>query len=155
VRGPVLIGLAAALLAGGCREAWWLGPFARKPAAPPAPVTWTAVPGEAIEVIEQGHGERTIRYRVRLPAADEGAGGGGPSRLELRFREPLEGAKVHALGAGPRHHLRLIDGRRVRGDTVTVALAPFPLDDVFVEIHHHMRPTPIVAEVRLGRPVGP
>lgn len=131
----------------GCRAD---GPRARlrallAPPRRPSPISWTALDPASLEVAEE-RGPRNVRYLVRLPAP------AGWSELELRFRQGLDGARVDALGSGPRQSLTLLEGRRVGSDTVTVPLAPVPLEVIEVVVHRHLRPLPLIAGVRLGRP---
>jgi hypothetical protein len=115
------------------------------PSPPAARVSWTPLDPGSLEVAEE-HAPRNVRYLVRLPA------GSGWTELELRFRDGLDGARVDATGSGPRQSLTLLEGRRIGGNTVTIHLAPVPLEVVEVVVHRHFRPLPLVAGVRLGRP---
>ena len=42
-------------------------------------------------------------------------------------------------------------GRRTGGDTVSIPIPPVDVDRLQLTVHHHLRPLPVVAEVRLGR----
>jgi hypothetical protein len=142
----VLVGLLLAP-ASGCRERWLFHPLQR-PAAPATELVWSGFDPAALEVAEDGR-YGTVRYRLRLVTS--AAGVPDLQQIELRFREPLEGAKVDARGEGPRQALTLLQGKRIGGDTVRIALAPLELDRLDVVIHHHRRPLPLVQQVRLGR----
>lgn len=146
--------LLVALATSGCSERWWLGPFERRPARAPEAVSWVPLSADGVVALidHRAASAGRTRFQLHLPPPAEGA---PPySRVELRFRAPLDGARVDADGRGPRHQLRLLDGQRLRGDTVTIELAPFQIETVTVDVHHHLRPVPIVAAVRLGRAVG-
>jgi hypothetical protein len=144
----VLAGLLACLVS-GCERAgprWLFGPFAH--AAPAAEtLTWTSQAGDALDVIESQL-SGAVTYVVALPP---NARATGLRRVELRFHDPLNGARVdaHAIGASGRHPL--LDGRRIGGDTVAIPVPPLDLDRLQLTVHHHLRPLPVVAEVRFGR----
>jgi hypothetical protein len=114
-------------------------PFARaRPAATGSYVATPIDPG-AVTTTELRPG--VVGYVVPLPPGLIDA-----DRLELRFRAALDGARVEAIGGGPRTHATLLR-QRVGGDSVVVPLAPGRIDAVEVRVHRHLRPTPIVREV--------
>ncbi len=129
----------------GGRGRWMFGPFARPP-EPTRSLTYTRVAPAELEITEDHHGG-TVHYRVRPPVVP----GGVDLRLvELRFRDPLDGARVDARGAGARQTLTLLHGRRIGGDRLTIPVGALPLESIDVVVHHHLRPTPLVEQVTLG-----
>jgi hypothetical protein len=136
----------------GCRDGWLAGPLQRRaPAAGAGALAWTPAPADtAVEVQDDDGG--TVRYRMQLPVAD---GGAAPLRgVELRFHEPLDGARVDAWAVSDRGWLVVLAGRRIGGDTVVVPLPPGGQDRIELAVHHHLRPLPVVRSVRLGRSRG-
>jgi hypothetical protein len=142
--GSAALGAILLVAFAGCHERWLLGPFEGRRQAPEA-LAWSSLDPRDVDIVEQrSHG--SVRYRVHLP----GVAHSRALRLELRFREPLAGARVDAHGTGPRHALTLVNRRRVGGDTIAVPLAPLAFERVDVIVHHHLRAVPLVQEVRLG-----
>jgi hypothetical protein len=147
----ILLGAALAALAGaGCRKAWCAGRCDRM-RQPPAPsLTWTIAGSDAITISED-HDHRRVRYGVQLPPTQA-----APLRqVQLRFRDGLGGAKVDARGASARAEVTLLDDRRFGGDAITVDLPGVRLDSLDVVVHHHLRPAPILRDVRFGSEVRP
>jgi hypothetical protein len=138
------------LLARRDRDHWLFGPFQR--AAPlEERVAWEALPGADVDAYEIAHGmDGAIRVRARLPDGTTGI-----ERVEVRFHAPLDGARVDAWAVGDRGWQTLLDGRRVAGDTVAIPVPPGPIDRVELTVHHHLRPLPVVRDVRFGRPPTP
>lgn len=130
----VIIGLAwaVAILHGRFR----LDPFAHAQAAPRPRLASTLIDPDQITVSEPAFG--VVAYHVPLPA-----GLTDGDRVELRFREALDGAKVDAEGDGPRSRAKLLK-KRVGGDTVSVPLAPGRIDAVELRVRHHFRAAPIL-----------
>jgi hypothetical protein len=144
---------AIAALSAGCGGRWLLGPFQREAAAE-EPLSWAPLPAAtAVDVVESGHG--SVHLRVPLPptspATGAGAGAGALRRVEVRFHDPLNGALVDAEVVGAPGWLTVVDGKRIGGDTVAVPIPPGDLDRLELTVHHHLRPLPVVREVRLGR----
>jgi len=138
---PTVIGIlaavglvAAAVLHGRVR----LDPFARAGAAAAGPVTRTPIEAGTVTISEPGFG--VIAYRVPLPAAT------GADNVELRFRDPLDGARVEAFATGPGLHTTLLH-KRIGGDTVAVPMPFGTVDTVEVRVHRNLRPPPIVRDV--------
>jgi hypothetical protein len=160
LRAPTAAVAVAALAAvvalpAGCRGRWLLGPFQRRAAAE-EPLAWAPLPAAtAVDVFESGHG--SVRFRVPLSATPPGDGtaagavAGALRRVEVRFHDPLDGAAVDAVAVGAPGWLTVVDGKRIGGDTVSVPIPPGDLDRVELTVHHHLRPLPVVREVRLGR----
>jgi hypothetical protein len=141
-----LLAGALVLAPGGCRDGWLLGPLDHGAAPGARDLTWSALDAGEVEVIED-RSRGAVRYRLRLP---EGTAGADLRRLDVSFQRPLDGARVDVRGAGPRHALTLLHGRRIGGDTVAIPLAP-ALTDVDLVVHHHLRPVPLLARIRAGR----
>jgi hypothetical protein len=134
--GGALSAVGLAALLGGCRG------------EDEAALVWTALDAGEVEVFEdRAHG--LTRYRVELPPAERARASG---RLSITFQERLDGAKVDAEGVGPRHRLTLLREHRVAGAALAIPLPAARLDRVELLVHHHLRPPPLVASVRLGRP---
>jgi hypothetical protein len=72
----------------------------------------------------------------------------------LRFRDPLDGARVDAYANGPRLHETLLR-KRIGGDSVLVPMPPGTVDTVEVRVHRNLRPPPIVRDVVLLTPATP
>lgn len=142
-----LAGLA--LLAAGCHDRWLFAPFDRRAPRPAEVLDWTPLATDSVDLVETRSPGR-VRYRLLLPAGR----GARERRLEVRFRERLEGAKVDARGTGPRHALTLLHEKRVGGSTVSIPLPTVALEAVDLLVHHHRRPLPLVAEARVGRAAG-
>jgi hypothetical protein len=81
-----------------------------------------------------------IAFRIPIPAGTVDG-----DSVQLRFREPLDGARVEAFGQGPRTSATLLR-KRIGGDTVVVPLAPGRVDAVDVRVHRNFRPPPIVRD---------
>lgn len=114
-------------------------PFARaRPAAAGTLVATSIDPG-AVITTEPRRG--VVDYIVPLPREVVDA-----DRLELRFRAALDGARVEAVGSGPRTRATLLR-QRVGGDTVVVPLVRGRIDAVEVRVHRHLRAPPLVREV--------
>jgi hypothetical protein len=148
MRGRSGIALLAALLAtatAACdRHA--LGAFQGNGAAA-EPLVWTAIDPAGVRTDEDSS-RGIASFQIDVPAAV----GAGPLRqLELRFVQPLDGAKVDVDAIGARHAVTLLRGKRAAGATVVIPLAPLPLDRIEVTVHHHLRPAPLLQNVRLGR----
>jgi hypothetical protein len=106
---------------------------------------WTSV-DTGIEVFDTEHRHGPALYRVQLTQPT----GHGQRVLQIRFRGPLEGAKVDANGTGPHQVVRLLEDKRIGGDTVTVPLGNTDLSAVELQVHHHHGPTPLPVDVRIG-----
>jgi hypothetical protein len=134
IAASVIVGLAwtVAILHGRIR----LDPFARASAEPRARLVSTQIDASVITTSEPGFG--LVAYLVPLPA-----GLTDGDSVELRFREGLDGAKVEAVGDGPRLHTTLLH-RRVGGDTIAVPLARGRVDTVEVRVRHNFRAPPIL-----------
>jgi len=148
-RDAVGLLVAAAALGAGCRRGWLFGPLGREP-PPVENLAWTEAPADALAVTE-GEPRGAVSYAVALPPA---AGAPPLRRVELRFAQSLDGARVDVQAIGPRGWLTLVDGRRTGGDTVSIPIPPVDADRLQVTVHHHLRPLPVVAEVRFGRAPG-
>jgi hypothetical protein len=145
--GPVTVAAAAVLafaVVAGARGWIRFDPFARARPVAGASVLAAAIDPDAIAISEPSAG--VVEYRVPLPAAPGGRSG---ASLELRFRAPLDGAKVGAVGEGPRTRASLLRHKRVGGDTVVVPLGPGRIDVVAVRVHRHLRPPPVLRQVGL------
>ena len=154
-RGLAMLATLAMVSATGCdrhRVAAWLAERLPGQRARPEPaLVWTNVDPAALVITEEPT-LRAVRFSIHLPAiAAARASASNLAALEIGFRDRLDGAKVDARAAGPRHTVHLLDERRFAGDTVVVPLAPLPLTDVEVVVHNHLRPPPVVRQVRLGR----
>lgn len=143
--------LAALLLLAspGCHDRRLLGPFEGRAAPATEPMDWIAVDSANLEA-QQRRRPGSVSYRLQLP--DRSA---RPElrQVELRFLQPLDGAKVDARATGPRQALTVLEGKRVAGETVTIPLGSLEVDEVELVVHHHQRPLPLVRAVRLGRSV--
>jgi hypothetical protein len=145
----ILLGAALALLAGaGCRKGWCAAACDRTRSPARANLTWTTASSDAITIAEE-HDGRRVRYGVQLPAA------ASLRQVQLRFREGLQGAKVDARGRSLRAEVSLLHDRRFGGNVVTVDLPGVRLEYLAVVVHHHLRPTPILRDVRFGSEVQP
>lgn len=122
-----------------------LDPFARARPATPGTLVATPIDPGAVTTTEPGRG--VVDYIVPLPREVIDA-----DRLELRFRTALDGARVEAVGAGPRTRATLLR-QRVGGDTVVVPLPRGRVDAVEVRVHGHLRALPIVRDARVLVPV--
>jgi hypothetical protein len=136
----VAIGFAAVTAARGATR---LDPFAR--ARPAARGSFVAAPIDPDTITTSEPSPGVVEYHV--PLADTPAG--PRATLEIRFRAPLDGARVSAVGAGPRTRATLLRDKRVGGDTVVVPLGPARTDAVEVRVHRHLRPPPILRDVAL------
>ena len=134
-----ILAALAVVTFGGCRLGMGA---ARRPAAP---LRWTVIAPDAVEVVE-ARPHHTVRFGVWVSAE-----AGRPRRLELRFARPLDSARVDAYATGPHHEVTLVEGARVPGQALAVALPPLALDRIEVVVHHHLRPAPLPPEVRLGQ----
>jgi hypothetical protein len=138
---PIAWGIAAAgalaLAAVGLHGRVRLDTLARP--ASRGPLVATAIGADTITTTEPYFG--LIAFQIPLPAGTVDG-----DRVELRFREPLDGARVEAYGQGPRTSATLLR-KRVGGDTVVVPLAPGRVDTVDVRVHRNFRPPPIVRDV--------
>jgi len=138
-----LLGVAAAVALAAAAFAlpgrFHFDPLTRARAAPRGPMMSMPIAADAIVTTEPGLG--VMAFRVPLPDGTAGA-----DSVTLRFREPLDGARVEAYGQGPRTSATLLR-KRVGGDTVVVPLAPGRVDAVDVRVHRNFRPPPIVRDV--------
>lgn len=164
-RGVVLtmVAMLAMGTASGCdrpRAVAWLAarlPGARTRSEPV--LTWTTVDPAAL-VVNNDPVLHAVRFSLHLPELVPAPGLPGMSpklaAIELGFLDRLDGAKVDASAAGPRQSLRIIEGKRIAGDTVVVPLAPLPspCTDVELVIHNHLRPAPMLRQIRIGRTPG-
>jgi hypothetical protein len=143
VRQPLAITIAAAFglsaAAFAVHGRLRVDPFARARPAAAGPLVATPIDPDTVTTTEPRLG--VVGYLVPVPPGVIDA-----DRLELRFRAPLDGARVEAVGGGPRTHATLLR-QRVGGDTVVVPLAPGRIDAVEVRVHRHLRSPPIVREV--------
>lgn len=147
---PTVLGIlaAAALVAASVVHArLHLDPFAKFRAAPRGPMVTTPIGAETVTTSEPSFG--VIAFGVPLPAGMAGA-----DSVELRFRQPLDGARVEAFADGPQLHATLLR-KRVGGDTIVVPLPPGPVETVRVRVHRNLRPPPIVRDVVVLTPATP
>jgi hypothetical protein len=145
----LLTGLLLAAATAGC-DGRALGAFQRN-GARAEPLVWTALDPAGVGM-QEDPSRRIARFLIDVPAAV----GAGPLRqLELCFAQPLDGARVDADAMGARHAVTLLQGKRAGGATVLIPLAPLPLDRIEVTVHHHLRPAPLLQELRLGRARAP
>jgi hypothetical protein len=139
---PIPWGIAAAaalaLAAVGLHGRVHLDAIAGARRAPHGPLVARAIGADTITTSEPYFG--LIAFRIPLPAGTVDG-----DSVELRFREPLDGARVEAFGQGPRTSATLLR-KRVGGDTVVVPLAPGRVDAVDVRVHRNLRPPPIVRD---------
>jgi hypothetical protein len=150
MRLPLLgIGAAVALAAAAfaLHGRFHFDPLMRAHAAPLGPMMTTPIAADTIGTTEPGFG--VMVFRVPLPDGAAGADG-----LELRFREPLDGARVDAFASGPRLHQMLLR-KRIGGDSVVVPMPPGTVDTIEVRVHRNLRPPPIVRDVALLTPATP
>jgi hypothetical protein len=152
MRAPRRLFLIAGLVAlsgAACRRGWCSDLRDRQRPRPAPGLTWTTAGSDAISISEDRE-HRRVRYGVQLPLAQQGL-----RQVELRFRDELDGAKVDARGSSPRADVTLLHDRRFGGDAVTVDLPGVRLDSLDVVVHHHLRPAPILRDVRFGSEVRP
>jgi len=141
---PALFGVLAAaglVAAAVLHDRLRLDPFAHARAAPAGPLVRTPLAADVIVTSEPGLG--VIAFRVPLPPGTTGA-----DSLALRFREPLDGARVDAFGDGPHTHATLLR-KRIGGDTVLVPMPLGAVEAVEVRVHRNLRPPPLVRDVAL------
>jgi hypothetical protein len=143
----VIAGLVA-LAGAGCRKGWCAGHRERGRTQPG--LVWKTASADAI-TIREDRDHRRVSYGVQLPTQTEPA----LRQVQLRFRDPLEGAKVDASGSSARAGVTLLHEQRFGGDVVTVDLPGVPLDTLEVVVHHHLRRVPILRDVRFGSEVRP
>jgi hypothetical protein len=142
--GVVLgLGWAVAMFHGRLRSEL----FGRARAAPRARLVAAAIDPALITTTEPEFG--VVGYRVPLP---DGLTDG--DTVELRFRDALDGAKVEAVGDGPRLHATLLH-KRIGGDTVAVPLAPGRVDAVELRVRHRFRAPPILRAAVVFAPATP
>jgi hypothetical protein len=115
--------------------------------SPDVPVLARSIGADAISTWERSFG--VIAYRVPLPSATSSGG-----TVEVRFREPLDGARVEAVANGPQMHATLLR-KRIGGDTVVVPLPLGTVDAIEVLVHRNFRPPPIVRDIGLLTPATP
>jgi len=148
MRGQGAIALLAGLLAavtGGCdRHA--LGALQGNGAGAES-LAWTRIDPAGVAT-EEDPSRGIAHFQIDVPAA---AGAGPLRQLELRFVQALDGARVDVDAIGARHEVTLLRGKRAGGATIVIPLAPLPLDRIEVTVHHHLRPAPLLQELRLGR----
>jgi hypothetical protein len=118
-----------------------LDPFPHARHAAPGTLVATPIDPGAVTTTEPRRG--VVDYIVALPGEVIDA-----DRVELRFRAALDGARVEAVGAGPRTHATLLR-QRVGGDTVVVPLPRGRVDAVEVRVHRNRRAPPIVRDARV------
>jgi len=147
---PTVLGVVAAVVlvvAAVLHGRFRLDPFAHARAAPRGAMVATPIGADTVMTSEPSFG--VIAFRVPLPPGTAGA-----DSLQLRFREPLDGARVEAFADGPQLHATLLH-KRAGGDTVVVPLPPGPVDSVHIRVHRNLRPPPIVRDVALLVPATP
>ncbi|HMF43055.1 MAG TPA: hypothetical protein VKQ32_20420 [Polyangia bacterium] len=147
---PTVLGILAAVVlvvAAVLHGRAHLDPFAHARTAPRGPLVTTAIGADTVTTTEPSFG--VIAFRVPLPEGTVNA-----DSVELRFREPLDGARVEGFADGPRTHATLLH-KRVGGDTIVVPLPPGPIDSVHVRVHRNLRPPPIVRDVVMLTPATP
>ena len=153
-RHVLLAVLALAPVAGCTRRGaadWLAGRLPGERARPAPALAWSSVDPGALAVNDDP-AAHAVRFSIHLPAVT--AAPANLAALEIGFRDRLEGAKVDATARGPRHTLRLLEHKRFAGDIIAIPLAPLPLDDIEVVVHNHLRPPPVIREVRIGRTPG-
>jgi hypothetical protein len=119
--------------------------------------------GEWLAVVD----DRSELYLAGVPALpgstrfDFELGAGGRS-LELRFEQPLRGAKVDVSAWGPSGPMTLLHEQRVGASTLTLAWGANDVESVSVRVHQHLREPPVVRGLRSVRrlrasalPLGP
>ncbi len=74
-----------------------------------------------------------------------------PRRLEVKFLEPLRGAKVDVLAMRDGVSFPIWSGRRVAEASIEVEWELPGVDQVLVRVHHHLRPVPAVTQWRAAR----
>jgi hypothetical protein len=111
------------------------------------PLQWTSIAADDVEVTPL---RRSTRFAVTLPPEASPA-----RRIEIRFPRPLEAARVEALGTGPNHAFTRLHETRVRGNTLAFETPSLTLLRLDLVVHHHLRPSPLPPEVRVGREVRP
>ena len=121
--------------------------FTHARAAPHGPLVTTPIGADTVTTSEPSFG--VVAFRVPLPAGTTDA-----DSVELRFREPLDGARVEAFADGPQLHATLLH-KRVGGDTIVVPLPAGAIDLVHVRVHRNLRPPPIVRGVAVLTPATP
>jgi hypothetical protein len=146
-----LLGVAAAVALAAAAFAlpgrFHFDPLMRARAALRGPMVTMPIAADAIVTTEPGLG--VMAFRVPLPDGTAGA-----DSVTLRFREPLDGARVEAFANGPRLHETLLR-KRIGGDSVVVPMPLGTVDTVEVGVHRHLRPPPIVRDVALLTPATP
>jgi hypothetical protein len=140
---PTVLGITAAALlvtAAVVHARFRLDAFAPVRTGLPGPVVRrTPVAPEKIVTTEPSFG--VVAYQVPMPPAPAAG-----DSVELRFREPLDGAKVSAFASGTRTRATLLS-QRIGGDTVVVPLPLGTVDALEVRVHRNLRPPPIVRDV--------
>jgi len=111
-------------------------------------VTWRAATVTAPAGEPAGRGARA--YRVALPPA---AAGERPVRAELLFAEPLESARVDAIGVRGGARRPLLARRPARGDLVVVPLDGKPVEAMEVVLRGRATAAPTLRAARVATAV--
>ena len=82
-------------------------------------------------------------YQFSVPA--------GTRRLEVRFLEPLRGAKVDVLAYASGRAFPIWSERRVSEASAEIEWDLPRIEQVLVRVHHHLRPVPVVTQWQTAR----